>query len=68
MEQLSNSEINSVEDVKTACLTLLDKYSVQTGVIVTLGERGVVYTDKLDRASLHVPSHKVKVVDTSVIV
>ncbi len=65
--QLSNtSEIKSVEDAKNASLLLLDRYEICQGIIVTLGEMGVLYTDKLTRNSYHKKCNKVKVVDSTV--
>lgn len=64
--QLSNTEIKSVEDAKNASLLLLDRYEICQGIIVTLGEMGVLYTDKLTRNSYHKKCNKVKVVDSTV--
>lgn len=67
VEQLTKFEINNdLENVKKATLTLLEMFDICNGVIVTLGEKGVLYTDKSTRSTLHVESKKVKVVDTSV--
>ena len=66
VEELSQVEIKTVEDAKRACLSLLDKHGVKLGVIVTLGEKGVLYVDRLNRNSFHKPTEKVTVVDTSV--
>ncbi len=65
--QLSEtSEIKSVDDAKNASLILLDRYEICLGIIVTLGEMGVLYTDKLTRNSIHKKCNKVKVVDSTV--
>jgi sugar/nucleoside kinase (ribokinase family) len=65
-EQLSQLEIKSTEDAQKACLALLDKYEVSGGVLVTLGEKGVIFVDKTKREVIQKPSPQVKVVDTSV--
>ena len=65
--QLSGLEIKTVENATNAALSIIDNFKVQIGVIVTLGEMGVVYVNKLTRSSFHKQSKKVKVVDTTVI-
>jgi sugar/nucleoside kinase (ribokinase family) len=65
-EQLSELEIKSTDGAKNACLSLLDKYEINVGVVVTLGEKGVVYVDKAKREAITTPTPQVKVVDTSV--
>ncbi len=70
VEQLSQVIVNNViEDAKKASLSLLEKYSVNVGVIVTLGAEGVIFTGRQDQqqaTSIHVKGEKVKVVDTTV--
>ena len=65
-QQLSGLDVSSVENAKIASLALLDKLNVQTGVIITLGELGVLYTDKAKRSSYHKKCPEVDVVDTTV--
>jgi ribokinase len=65
-EELSKLEIKSTEDAEKACLALLDRYEVNVGVVVTLGEKGVIYVDKAGREAIVKPTPHVKVVDTSV--
>ncbi|CAF0838220.1 unnamed protein product [Brachionus calyciflorus] len=65
VEQLSHVEIKKESDVQTAGLALLDKHDVKIGIIVTLGHKGVIFVDRIERSSFHVPCNKVNVVDTS---
>jgi sugar/nucleoside kinase (ribokinase family) len=64
--QLSQVEVNSIDDAKSASLALLNQLDVQLGVIVTLGENGVLYTDKPTKTSFHKKSSKVQVLDSTV--
>ena len=64
--QLSDLEIKTVENATNAALALLDKFKIRIGVIVTLGEMGVLYVDQLKRSSFHKQCQKVNVVDTTV--
>ena len=61
---MSGLEINSPKGAKTASLALLDKFKIQAGIIVTLGEMGVCFTDKVK--TFHQKCQKVNVVDTTV--
>lgn len=64
--QLSKtSDIKNVEDAKKVGLKLIDMYKVQVGIIITLGEMGVLFTDKLTRNSFHKKCNKVNVVDST---
>ena len=65
-EQLSKLEIGSIEQAKIAGLALIDEYNIQRGVLITLGEKGVLYASKANRQVFVRPCPKVKVVDTSV--
>ena len=70
VQELSESPVskeNVVEDAKKASRTLLAKFKIQKGVIVTLGELGVLFTpsSKPDH-SVHVQGRKAVVVDTAV--
>jgi hypothetical protein len=60
--------IKDVDCAKVACQTILKKYDgIHIGIAITLGEKGVVWMSKTDfNDTLHVPSSKVTVVDTSV--
>ncbi len=64
--QLSGMEIKSIENAEKAALALVDKFEIRVGVIVTLGEMGVIFVDKLKRSSFHQQCKKVNVVDTTV--
>lgn len=64
--QLSRINIKSTEDIKKASFFLLEKYHINLGIIVTLGEKGVFFINANDKSYFHVPSEKVQVVDTSV--
>ena len=66
-QQLSCLDITSPEIAKKASLTLFEKFKIRIGVIVTLGEMGVVYTDKLMQKYFEYKCQKVNVVDTTVI-
>lgn len=54
------------EDVKKACTSLLEKHASLNCVIVTLGENGVIYSERFSDQPVHVPIEKVKVVDSTV--
>ena len=64
--QLSQLEVKSIDDAKSASLALLNKLDIQLGVIVTLGENGVLYTDKSTKTCFHKNSAKVQVLDSTV--
>ena len=70
VEELSESPINKEsinEDAKRASKVLLEKFKIGKGVIVTLGESGVLFTPAGDAGdSTHVKGRQVKVVDTTV--
>lgn len=66
ISQLSKINVESIEDVKKASFFLLEKYHINLGIIVTLGEKGVFFINANDKSYFHVPTEKVKVVDTSV--
>ena len=66
IEQLSNVEVNDIKDAENACLSLLNKYDVKLGVIVTLGANGVLFVERKTKESFHIQAQKVKVIDTSV--
>jgi sugar/nucleoside kinase (ribokinase family) len=63
--QFSHS-VKTVEDAIEASNIVLSREGFHIGVIVTLGELGAVYVDKLTRTPRHFSSPKVKVVDTTV--
>ena len=65
-EQLSNQRVESIDDAKSASLILINKFGLKKGVIVTLGEQGVIYTDKEKHTSIHIKTPKVNVVDSTV--
>lgn len=55
------------EDVKRACTSLLEKYTNVSGVIVTIGAKGVIYAERSHlNEPVHVASQKVNVVDSTV--
>ena len=57
----------SIESVKEESKLLMDKFSkIRTGVIVTLGEQGVVYADKTSRTVTLTEVPKCDVIDTTV--
>jgi sugar/nucleoside kinase (ribokinase family) len=65
-EQLSNYSIKTVDDAVKASISLLDKFNLKSGLIVTLGANGVLYTDKITKNYIHKKCPNVKVVDTTV--
>ena len=65
-EQLSGHSVGDIDQAKIASETILEKFDVAIGVVVTLGSNGVFYMDKLTKKSIHQKCHNVKVVDTSV--
>lgn len=68
IEQFSKlSKLNDDNEIEKACASLLVKYSALVGVIVTIGEKGVIYSDRLNgNKTTHVPCKKVNVVDSTV--
>lgn len=65
VEQLSHMPTDTVDKAKAASLSILNKYDVKKGVVVTLGGSGVLYTDALAKSAIHIASTPVKVIDTS---
>ena len=65
-EQLSKLEIKSTEQAQAAGSALLNKYDIQVGVVITLGEKGVVYVDKVSRQAIVKSIPQVQVIDTTV--
>ncbi|KLN95807.1 ribokinase [Moellerella wisconsensis] len=61
LEILTNMPVNSIDDVRRASQSLLDKGL--KNVIVTLGEKGVLWMTK--DSEVHVPAIKVNAIDTS---
>lgn len=70
LETLSGIKIeNVIDDSHRASRELMNKHSINVGIIATLGECGVLFTSKKDSsASQHVKCSKVNVVDTTVII
>ena len=62
---MSGLEIKSIEQAQNVCLVLIEKYGIKIGVLITLGEKGVVYSN-IKKELVHQQAKKVKVVDTSV--
>ena len=58
--------VKTVEDAIKASNIVLSREGFHIGIIVTLGELGAVFVDKLTRTPRHFPSPKVNVVDTTV--
>lgn len=65
-QELSQVKIKEIDQAKEACSNLLDRFEIQVGVVVTLGERGIIYLDRKQRKFFLKKSDDVKVVDTSV--
>lgn len=65
-EVFTGSAVKTIEDAIKASNIVLTRDGFQIGVIVTLGELGAVFVDKLTRTPRHFPSPKAKVVDTTV--
>jgi sugar/nucleoside kinase (ribokinase family) len=66
-EPQMESTVLLVEKAKSACMKFLEKYAINLGIIVTLGEQGVVFTsNKQNRVGKHFVCPKANVVDTSV--
>ncbi len=65
-EQLTGLEVKSAENAKDAALNLIENLNVQRGVLITLGENGVIWTNK-DKRSYHKKCDKVQVIDSTVI-
>jgi ribokinase len=60
-EVIIGKSINTVDDARMAVRHLMDKGVKQ--VIITMGEKGVIYNDNMD--IIHKPAIKVKAVDTT---
>ena len=56
--------VGTVDEAKTAVLCLLDKGC--NTVVITLGEKGVVYGSQQDKNIRHIEAEKVVAVDTTV--
>ena len=65
-EQLSGLEVKSIENAQDVALNLIEKLNVQKGVLITLGENGVIWTNNKQR-SYHKKCEKVQVIDSTVI-
>jgi sugar/nucleoside kinase (ribokinase family) len=66
-EQLSGLEVKSIENAQDVALNLIEKLNVQKGVLITLGENGVIWTNKQTKRSYHKKCEKVQVIDSTVI-
>lgn len=64
-EQLSNMPCQTVPETIQASLSIFAKHNVRQGIVVTLGGKGVVYTDAESGCSVHKTCTMVKVVDSS---
>ena len=64
-EVFTKCHVKSVEDAKKACANVLARDGFHLGVIVTLGEQGVVYCDKKSGEYLIVEAKKVQAVDST---
>lgn len=67
IEQLSPISLrrDDMDDIKRACVALIDEHPALKAVIATVGENGVIYAQR-NAAAVHVPAEKVKVVDSTV--
>ena len=64
-EVFTKCSVKTVQDAKTACLNVLARDGFSLGVIVTLGEQGVVYCEKKSGEFLVLAAKKVQAVDST---
>ena len=65
-EVFSGCEIKSLEDAKKACSVVLARDGFHLGVIVTVGENGIVFGNKRTNEIINIPAIKVQAVDSTV--
>ncbi|XP_055880344.1 ribokinase-like isoform X2 [Biomphalaria glabrata] len=61
---LLNQEVSDVESAKKACHQLIESKGCNT-VIITLGEKGVVYQTRINLEVEHIPATPVTAIDTT---
>lgn len=64
-EVFTGSSVKSVEGAEKACRIVLEREGFEIGVVVTLGEKGCVFGNKITGDIKHFASKKVQVVDST---
>ena len=65
-EAFTKSKVNTVQDARDACAIILSKDGFHIGVVVTMGDKGVVFGNRKTGQIDYFPAKKVNVVDTTV--